>query len=147
MVNKVLFWVDLLCVSGRALRVPLPVRFLHLWPFSSQAGSHILTSGTGYWLKRVMKNMQRMGWLSRKTEETSFSSSAFPAISLDFILFLRGWDFCECDRFFNPTIKVVTFCLHGWCMLGVFLLPAFTPQGHDCQDLLSLCDGMHVCTV
>ena len=21
---------------------------------------------------------------------------------------------------FNPTIEVVTFCLHGWCMLGVF---------------------------
>ena len=23
--------------------------------------------------------------------------------------------------FFNPTIEVVTFCLHGWCMLGVFV--------------------------
>ena len=31
-------------------------------------------------------------------------------------------------------------------MLGVFLLPAFTRLGHDCQDLLSPCDGMHVCT-
>ena len=27
---------------------------------------------------------------------------------------------------FNPTIGVVTFRLRGWCMLGVFLLPAFT---------------------
>ena len=47
---------------------------------------------------------------------------------------------------FNPTIKVVTFHLRGWCMLGVFLLPAFTRLGHECQDLLSLCDEMHVCT-
>ena len=31
-------------------------------------------------------------------------------------------------------------------MLGVFLLPAFNRLGHEHQDLLSLCDGMHVCT-
>ena len=31
-------------------------------------------------------------------------------------------------------------------MLGVFLLLAFTRLGHECQDLLSLCDGMYVCT-
>ena len=31
-------------------------------------------------------------------------------------------------------------------MLDVFLLPAFTRLGHKCQDLLSPCDGMHVCT-
>ena len=42
--------------------------------------------------------------------------------------------------------QVVTFHLHGWYMLGVFLLLAFTHLGHECQDLLSLCDGMHVCT-
>ena len=35
-----------------------------------------------------------------------------------------------------PTIEVVTFRLHGWCMLGVFLLLAFTCLGHECQDLL-----------
>ena len=28
----------------------------------------------------------------------------------------------------------------------MFLLPAFTGQGHECQDILSLCDGMHVYT-
>ena len=39
--------------------------------------------------------------------------------------------------FFNPTIKVVTFRLRGWCVLGVFLLPAFTRLGHERQDLLS----------
>ena len=37
--------------------------------------------------------------------------------------------------FFNPTIEVVTFRLRGLCMLGVFLLPAFTRLGHECQDL------------
>ena len=31
-------------------------------------------------------------------------------------------------------------------MLGVFLLLAFTRPGHECEDLLSPCDGMHVCT-
>ena len=46
---------------------------------------------------------------------------------------------------FNPTIEVVTFCLRGWCMLDVFLLPAFTRLGHECQDLLSLRNRMHVC--
>ena len=48
--------------------------------------------------------------------------------------------------FFNPTIEAVTFRLRGWCMLGVFLLPAFTRLGHEYQDLLSLCDGMLVGT-
>ena len=57
------------------------------------------------------------------------------------VRFLRMWPF-----FFNPTIKVVTFRLRGWCMLGVFLLPAFTCLGHERQDLLSPCDEMHVCT-
>ena len=40
-----------------------------------------------------------------------------------------------CDRFFNPTIEVVTFHLRRWRMLGVFLLPAFTRLGHACQEL------------
>ena len=62
-----------------------------------------------------------------------------------------GWDFCVCGLvfcfvFFNPTIEVVTFRLCGWCMLDVFLLPAFTCLGHERQDLLSPCKGMHVCT-
>ena len=47
---------------------------------------------------------------------------------------------------FNLTIKVVTFRLRGWCVLGVFLLPAFSRLGHERQDLLSPCDEMHVCT-
>ena len=39
-----------------------------------------------------------------------------------------------------------TFPLHGWYMLGVFLLPAFTVLGHKWRDRLSPCNGMHVCT-
>ena len=37
--------------------------------------------------------------------------------------------------FFYSTVEVVTFRLHGWCMLDVFLLPAFTHLRHECQDL------------
>ena len=88
----------------------------------------------------------------------SSSSSAFSAISLGFTillllhsqLYLWGlpfWvRFLHMWPFFNPTIEVVTFCLHGWCMLGVLLLLAFTHLGHEHRDLLSLCDGMHVST-
>ena len=47
--------------------------------------------------------------------------------------------------FFTPTVEVVAFRVHGWCMLGVFLLLAFTCLGHECQDLLRLHE-MHVCT-
>ena len=69
---------------------------------------------------------------------------AFPScISGDhhfWVRFLRMW------QLFNPTIQVVTFRLRGWCVLGVFLLPAFTRLGHERQDLLSPCDEMHVCT-
>ena len=57
------------------------------------------------------------------------------------VRFWHMWPF-----FLNPSIQVVTFCLHGWCMLGVFLLPAFTHPGHEWQALLSPCDGMHGCT-
>ena len=49
-------------------------------------------------------------------------------------------------RFLNPTFEVVTFRLCGRCMLGVFLLLAFTCLGHECQDLLGPRDEMHVYT-
>ena len=47
---------------------------------------------------------------------------------------------------FNRSIEIITLHLLEWCMLDVFLLPAFNSLGHECQDLFSLCDGMHVCT-
>ena len=64
-----------------------------------------------------------------------------------FVLFCFCCCFCCCCCCcFNPTIEIVTFRLRGWCMLGVLLLPAFTRLGHECQDLLSPGDGIHVCT-
>ena len=49
-----------------------------------------------------------------------------PAISLGFttfwVRFLRMWPF------FNPTIKVVTFRLRGWCVLGVFFVAGIHPS-------------------
>ena len=59
---------------------------------------------------------------------------------------ILGEIFAYVTFFYNPAIEVVTFRLHGWCMLGVFLLSAFTRLEHECQDLLSLCYGMHVYT-
>ena len=61
-------------------------------------------------------------------------------------VFTISGEIFACVTVFNLTIEVVTFRLRGWCMLGVFLLPAFTRLGHECQNLLSPCDGMHVCT-
>ena len=52
------------------------------------------------------------------------SSSVFPAISLGFTI--SGEIVVYVTVFFNPTIEVITFHLPGWCMLGVFLLPAVT---------------------
>ena len=72
------------------------------------------------------------------------SSSVFPSYVSG--IHHTGWDFCIYVTIFNPTIEVVTFRLGGWCMLGVFLLPAFNCLGHDCEDLLSPWDGMPVCT-
>ena len=66
------------------------------------------------------------------------SSSAFPALSLGFTILGEIFVYVT---IFNPTIEVVTFCPHEWCMLGVFLLPAVTCLGYECP-----CDGMHVCT-
>ena len=48
--------------------------------------------------------------------------------------------------FFISPIEVVTFCLHGRCVLGVFSLPAFTRRGHERLDLLSPSDGMRMYT-
>ena len=53
-------------------------------------------------------------------DSSSSSSSAFPSyisgVHHFWVRFLRMWPF------FNPTNKVVTFRLCGWCVLGVFLL-------------------------
>ena len=69
-----------------------------------------------------------------------------PAISLRFTILADILAYLNGFFFFTPAIEVATFRLRGWCMLGVFLLPAFTRLGHDCHDLLDACDGMHVRT-
>ena len=65
------------------------------------------------------------------------SSSAFPARSFWFDIFAYVTVSLSSHR-------VSHICV--WCMLGVFLLLAFTNLGHECQNLLSLCSGMHVYT-
>ena len=74
----------------------------------------------------------------------SSPSSAFPSYISGVHHFEQ--DFCVCTHFFNPTTVVVTFCLCGWDMLGVFLLLAYTCLGHERQDLLSPWDGRNVST-
>ena len=83
----------------------------------------------------------------------SSSSSVFPAISLGFTIlgeistYVTYFVCLFCFvLFFNPTMEVDTFRLGRWYMLDVFLLPAFTRLGHECQDLLSPSEGMYVCT-
>ena len=83
-------------------------------------------------------------------QQWSFSSSsAFPARSMGFTIFSEIFacdPFFVCVFFFYPAMEIATFRLCGMCMLGVLLLLAFIHLGHECQDLLSQCDGMHVCT-
>ena len=50
-------------------------------------------------------------------------------------------EICAYLPFFNPTIELATFCLRGWCKLGVFLLKVYARVGHERQDLWSPCDG------
>ena len=67
-----------------------------------------------------------------------------PAISSGFTILCEI--FCVCHRFLIQTIEVVTFHFRGWCMLGGFLLPTFIRLGHEYQDLLNLCGGLHAQT-
>ena len=118
------------------------------------------------WDDVLSGSLKQCTWKLRLSHETCplttadqcFSSPPHPHFFFCFCLFVffafpsyisgvhHFWVRFLCDLFFNPTIKVVTFRLHGWCVLGVFLLPAFTHLGHEHQDLLSPCDEMHVCT-
>ena len=82
--------------------------------------------------------------------ESAFAASLYtcifffyvPSLSMGLTILVR---FLRMSPFLNPTIEVVTFHLRGSCMLGVFLSPTFTRLGHESQDLLSPCDGIHVC--
>ena len=69
------------------------------------------------------------------------SSSVFPAISLGFDIFSEIFVYVTvfCLFFLNSTIEVVTFCICGWCMLGVFFFAASIQLTHEWQDHLSPC--------
>ena len=78
------------------------------------------------------------GFLSSST-----SSSAFLAISRG--LAILGEIFASVVVFLSNlrgSHIPSSWMVHGRCVL----LPAFTRLGHECQDLLSVCDRMHVCT-
>ena len=101
-----------------------------------------ITALTVWWKRNVNNESDKhsilQGW-------ESSSSSAFSAISLGFTI--AGKMFAYVTVFLlNLPIEVITFCIHGWCMLGVFLLPVFTHRRHEYQNLVSPCDGLHVCT-
>ena len=74
----------------------------------------------------------------------------FPVISLGFTILgeilAYATVFFFFFFFFLSNHKGRTIRLRGWCMLGVFLLPAFPRLRHECQNLLSSLDGMNVCT-
>ena len=88
---------------------------------------------------------QPQGQLCSRNCICCYTYSAFTAISLWFTI-LDDFFVCVYVTVSNQNIEEVTFRLCGWCMLGVFLLLALTRLGHECQDLLSLCNGMYVCT-
>ena len=112
---------------------------LHIKPSISQTHS-ILMPGQVVLALGLLVLQQVPG---RVAVQVPCSSSAFLDMSLRFTILGEIFAYVTV---FNPTNKVVTFCLQGFCILGVFLLPAFICLGHDCLDLLSRCNGMHVCT-
>ena len=105
----------------------------------------ILHMPTGIFCHSRGQQAQRLCEVKNSCETTS----RFPAIFLGFIILLLPFLLPQLYLWGSPfwarflRIEVVTFRLHGQCMLGVFLLPAFTRLGHECQDLLSPCNGMH----
>ena len=79
--------------------------------------------------------------------ESSFSISAAAAATVSFPDRFEGFTTSEeIFAFFNPAIEGVTFCLPGWCTIGVYFWLAFAHLGHEYQDLWSTRDEMHECT-
>ena len=91
---------------------------------TSRASASLIYLGSVYCLvyaSCVRMDPEDLKWISNICNKSPLRLLLLrsPAISLRFTIF--GWDFCVCDRFFNLTIKVVTFRLRGWCVLGVFV--------------------------
>ena len=79
---------------------------------------------SGLTCQRALKPVRNWWNADARKAVKSSSPSAFPAISLGFIIF--GVKFLCMWLFFNPTI--VTFCLRGWCTLGVFFVDGIHPS-------------------
>ena len=73
------------------------------------------------------------------------SSYAFPAVSLGFTIFGEIFAYVTASKSNHRGSCIPSSLVAGACWV-CFLLPVFTHQGHECQDLSSLCDGMHVST-
>ena len=143
--------LSLACLPGGESTLPGPLVLPPLWP-SGKAPSRarqtwvrfplspwILSQAESYlWLKTWHSSGYPVWWYRVRAGTGRFEVSVLwlgeiaifffrsPAKSLGFTTF--GWDFCVCDRFFNPTIKVVTFPLRGWCVLGVFFVAGIHPS-------------------
>ena len=101
-----------------------PVDCRNPWAFSvAQQLSYLQR-----WRKSIMIKHCRQAERAQRTHILLCS----PATPLGFTIWVT---FLHMGPFLNPTIETVTFRLHGWCMLGVFLLLAFTRLGHERQDL------------
>ena len=94
-----------------------------------------------WWTPEIQLGMQKKkkknGEPQRQLGTQKKKTKRILVLLLHYQLYLLGSPFLVISlhtwSFFNPTM-VVTLRLRGWCI------------GHKCQDLLSLCDGMHVCT-
>ena len=84
------------------------------------------------WKRRIHKAYMLSSFLLLLRSQLYLRGSPF------LVRFLRMW------LFFNPTIEVVAFCLGGWCMLGVFLLPTFTHLEHEVR-IFCVCAMECVC--
>ena len=105
-------------VSRAALGRLLRDRAEHVWAFWALQ-CHLAETETE-------SETQRYKNLLASSAITSSSSSASPSYISGVhhigVRFLCMWPF------FNPTIRVVTFRLRGWCVLGVFFVSGIHPS-------------------
>ena len=102
-------------------------------------------------VKNKGNQMKTAASTEMETKQCTAHHYTYYNLFLDTLLLLRSQLYFRSlpilVRFLHMNVlEVVTFHLPGWCMLGMLLLPAFTCPGYECKDLLSRCNGMHVCT-
>ena len=96
---------------------PFWAQFLRMWPFfwSNQWGSHIPFS----WIENE-KHVAPWRQIRAKSETITVLFLPKPVCRHTIVGILQD---------------VATFRLRGWCMLGVFLSPAFSCLGHECHTI------------